>query len=132
MFGQCSRNWKRGALRLWAVISALWCWVAFSFGFWQYQQVSQGHQFSLAPPCSNSVPTCDPWERQWDETHPQKLGKDAVVTPQGLIFDPNITEEALRTLIGGATLWAFVPPLLVLAFGAALSWAISGFRRVSP
>lgn len=74
-----------------------------------------------APPCRNGNTVCAAWERDWDG---ESLSPGAVVTSQGRLTPPsgNLWESTLA-----ATPWAVLPPLIALALGAGLLWALAGF-----
>ena len=85
-------------------------------------------QIVTAPTCKNGTSTCEPWERDW--SNGGLLTPGSIVTEQGTIIQPNrrLARSGWET-VGGATTWAIVPPLGVLALGASLFWALSGFQR---
>jgi len=78
-------------------------------------------QVERAPPCRNGNAVCEPWERDWDGI---SLSPGTVVTTQGGFTSP---PPSLWESILAATPWALLPPLIALALGAGMLWALAGF-----
>jgi hypothetical protein len=109
-------KWQRGLFRLWLVLSV--CWIVTVGAF----------TWSILP-ADEEVPGSAKGDT-----------KDLPPPPPGYVldksiprFDPDkpyvIVRSAERTeRIKSAAVWAFAPPSIILVLGAALAWAIHGFR----
>ena len=100
-------NWKRGLVRLWAVASVIWLL------FWGTLLVMYALQVrggSDRPPTQSEIDTC--------------MAK----SPGQWCNDPFVV-DTLRWPSPPEIAIGLVPPIIAYAFGAALFWAFSGFRR---
>jgi hypothetical protein len=110
----------RGLFRLWLVLSVLWIggvgavtWWTFPVDDWVYPSGARPDRNPPPPGYVIDPPPFDPSKAKPFDPAEYLASKDA---------------EERRSAIWHASLLAFLPPALVLAFGSALIWAFRGFR----
>lgn len=102
-------NYRRGLFRLWLLLAVAWlAVVAFAYGRSVYQEFEQA---ALKAAIEKDPIVLQPAEREsW--------------LRDGQAWKPAPWAALMRALA-----FAALPPGAVLALGAALNWALSGFRR---
>lgn len=140
-------NWSRGLFRLWLVASVVWIggvaavtWLALPAGtFIAVATVDPN------PPPPGFVPPFDPSKpylvvpdgstdlSKLSDDELVKLYNKALAAKGKPVTDPDILAQLNgtprpRDQIRAAAFLAFMPPLFVLALGAASLWATRGFR----
>ena len=148
-------NWRRGLFRIWVIASILWIGVVIAFG-WQAVQDPYVGSFAFiegrgdTPWAYSSTEAAAARKAKLDGTMREISVKGGApgITYFTTEFDDNALtarmEQLAPLMVGfyaaeqernrpntiiGAGLAAIVPPIVVLILGAALFWALSGFRR---
>ena len=118
-------NWKRGLLRLWAVVSVLWVGVAF-YSNDTVQRVQDTHiSVKYSGPKITSVWIDGEWKTvSGTATNPETGDKAYLIDNAWVIKSTSIWPP----IFDFAKL-AFIPPLLLLALGYIGLWVGRGFRR---
>lgn len=129
-------NWKRGLFRLWVIAAAAWLlavgvvtglphalWV-----YWDFRDVPAG----MAADARADYVEHGPWEKYAPNT--EASAPDTPPLPKGVIRAVAVRELGRRLSLADQAvnefLWAgLAPPLVVLAVGAGLRWALRGFRN---
>ncbi len=143
---------RRGMFRLWVVASIIWIGIICSIGYHEWRAVPQPVKLYLLPNATsdfhvvdnifadfdpniqkthsiieyphgitlmihNSVPSdvAEPKKKEFERDYVEPLSRD---------YDQK-RYDTVTTYVGSALL----PPMAVLAFGAAIAWALTGFRR---
>jgi hypothetical protein len=119
--------WGRGFFRIWVLLSVVWIIGA----VW----------IESNPPVQSGPPPFDetqPFLKNVPGVKMESLADCEPAAKQDPRVDlQNCTEyfraERMQPIWRNArwTAWAVVPPLALLFFGAAIGWALRGFRRVS-
>jgi hypothetical protein len=112
-------NLRRGLFRLWIVGSALFVLAVALFNYSDIkEEFEDAASATLKPVTDQAVTSVDPWA-------------EFRLTPKP-VTDPALIKRLERTpnpwaSLGWVTALAFGIPLAVLALGASLVWALSGF-----
>jgi hypothetical protein len=97
-------NWRRGSFRAWLLLAVIWCGLIAVYAWSDFNTTNM--QMTMA----TNEPGCD--------------------DPK---FIPLSCERQIDVATHGSlwayVIWAMTPPLILLIFGAALGWAVSGFRK---
>jgi hypothetical protein len=108
-------RWRRGLLRTWILLSAIWCVAVAGFAYLDYRNAPpliQASDVPLPPECkdtSKSIPiSCLDYNVTLQEAA-NAAAKQPFPTWIYFIF-------------------ALVPPFTLLGFGATLGWTVSGFK----
>ena len=116
--------WGRGFFRIWVLLSIVWIIGA----IW----VENNPPIQSRPPPFDETIQVIPGVRmdKLSDCEPAAK-KDQRVDLQHCV--EYFEAERMRPLwrLVRSTAWAVVPPLALLFFGAAIGWALRGFRRVS-
>ena len=113
-------NWKRGLLRLWAVVAVLWVGVAF-YSNDTVQRVRDAYAVDFAPS----------WEGHNMPLTPEET-KELAALEAEFGFSPSAAAPLKPSIwppIFDFAKLAFIPPLLLLALGYIGLWVGRGFRR---
>jgi len=105
-------NLRRGLLRLWVVFSIAWI---VAVGYHGY--TSHGPVYTVGPPVEYYGPLPAPL--------PAPASEPVEEVERFRLFGLTYTRDVIESHVR----WAFGPPVAVLIIGAALSWAIAGFRK---
>jgi hypothetical protein len=105
---------KRGLFRLWIALSVLWiCGVAVTTDWGRLSNSGECAKAKTQEECSAALAAAG--KNPFGAYVPDK----AVMAPAGIAWD----EVAVRAG------FALIPPVLVLALGAASVWVVRGFRQ---
>lgn len=148
-------NWRRGLFRIWLIVSVVWIGVVVAFA-WQAVVEPYVGTYAFIEGRGETA-----WEYTSGEASAARRAKgDGSLTEIAVDGAPNITyftsesgevliermEKLAPLMLGfyeaqqtrnrpdtivGAVLAALVPPIGALILGAALIWALSGFRKQS-
>ena len=138
-------NWRRGLLRLWLLFSYIWIG-SLSFISFNEFRAALTHREPIASEITlqSLVPfdcdaSCQCWQHhcwstisEFREKNEPENARMSDVELYVLLFDragivlPG--QRSLRTTLSKFAVLALGPPVGVLIFGAALMWAIKGFR----
>jgi hypothetical protein len=131
-----ARRIARGLFRLWIVASVVWVCTVGAVTWWVMPQTVILSDATPPPPpgftldAPATLPASKP---PFDPTKPF-----IVIPPEDVAPLPDVPQTApsaslaavkSKAAIQIAAEIALIPPVLVLAFGAALGWAIKGFRN---
>jgi hypothetical protein len=120
--------WGRGFFRIWVLLSVVWIGGAIWIESNPPVQSGPPPPFDETLPYLKTVPgvkmdklsDCEPAAKQ-----------DPRVDLQNCVEDFRDEQSQTMWRYVRWTAWAVVPPLALLFFGAAIGWALRGFRRVS-
>jgi hypothetical protein len=107
-------RWKRGFLRLWAMLALLWVascgWREYSANGWTDPGIHVGGE----------------WRDQWRDSIRQKLKVCEYAEPlvQRWTAWANVNYVALENSL----ILVLLPPFLLLFFGFCVGWIVSGFK----
>lgn len=111
-------NFRRGFFRLWLIVSALWVLLI----------VALGPGFVSRPLLWQEIR--DGWraEREWAADPANTPKFDFLAIPVEIDERIKRGDEAEAAALS-LSKFAMFPPLMLLALGALIGWALSGFRR---
>ncbi len=143
---------RRGMLRLWIVASVIWIGIIASIGYPEWRNISQPMKLYLLPDATSDFHVVDNVFAQFDANiqkahliieYPHGITlmihnsvPSDVAEPKKKEFERNYVaplsreyeERRFDTAMSYLKI-ALLPPLGVFAFGAAMAWALTGFRR---
>ena len=118
-------EWRRGMIRVWVVLTALWCVVVFGF---IYKLAVDGAHSANELAWETAKSDCS---RETGEANGQCVVKRSAEL--SVEYDATVSGYLGRSLSGDALPFILgamiVPPLLVLGVGSVLAWVLRGFGR---
>jgi hypothetical protein len=143
---------RRGIFRLWVVASVIWIGIIGSIGYHEWRTVSQPVKLYLLPNAASDFYVVDNIFTRFDPN--MEKAHSIIEYPHGITlmihnsvasdvaevkkkeFERDYVAPLSRDYdekrYGTVTTYleaALLPPMVVLAFGAAMAWALTGFRR---
>jgi hypothetical protein len=110
-------NLRRGLLRFWVVLSLAWIIAVGVHGYLQLGEPGLWGTYQVAKALVGS----NPFDKRWPATATQEEKREEMLE--------KVQWLEARIEVRPHLAWAFGPPLAVLIIGAALGWAVAGFRR---
>ena len=151
-------RWARGFFRLWMLVAVLWVGAGAVLGVGGLMNPYVERQILLVPAATNELTMVPRWSAAYPNLQ-TLVAADAIVetelaegyslytrkdmswprlnslTVEGKVLVASHIQEqtaAQRSKMAPSVVgWVLLPPTVLLAFGWAIGWAISGFRRTS-
>jgi len=139
-------DWRRGFFRIWLVLALGWALIV---GYLVYQQSAVHYARTYLIGMKSITPATTYEYLSYSGTNTVVIGPSgehlvilkgadqatAVMNYESSIFATDEARQAREARVAAwwpAFVFAVVPPLVLLGIGAAIGWAVSGFRRARP